>query len=108
MIIKDKSYLHSVEAKGDKLHFTHVQDVAPSIRKAAEIKMHGDNGWSTGREMRQIGCIPEAEFHQMMIDNPEIMKDGRELSKFMMSEKGRPYRTVDAIDTGRSGRIVIK
>jgi hypothetical protein len=108
MIIKDKTFLHSVEEKGDKLIFHHVQDVAPSMKAAYEIREHSDNGWTKDRHMRQIGLCSESAFHQAMVENPEIMKDGRELYKFMMSEKGRPYRTVSAIDTGRSGRIVIK
>jgi hypothetical protein len=108
MIIKDKTFLHSVEAKGDNLIFNHVQDVAPSMEMAAQIKEHSDNGWTKDRSMRQIGHFSESAFHQAMIENPEIMKDGRELFKFVMSEKARPYRTVTALDTGRSGQVIIK
>ena len=108
MIIKDKAYLHSVQEDGDYLKFTHVQDIAPSLQRAQEIKDFSDNGWTKDRTMRQIGVIPEAEFMQIARENPDIMRDGRELYKYLMSDKGAKFRTVRAIDTGRSGKVIVK
>lgn len=108
MIIKDKTYLHSIEEDGDLLKFNHVQDISPTLRAAQEIREHSDNGWTHDRSMRQIGLIDELTFQKLLTERPEIAKDGKELYKFIMSPEGAQYRTVTAANTGRSGHVIIK
>lgn len=108
MIIKDKTQLHSVEEQGDNLIFTHVQDVAPTMQAAQMMREFSDNGFTDDRSMRLVAKIPEAEFHDLMRRNPDVAKDGKELLRWVKSSEAAPYRTVRQVDTGRSGKIIIK
>lgn len=108
MIIKDKSQLHSIEDDGDFLKFNHVQNINPTLAKVNEIKMFSDNGWTHDRSMRQIGEIPELVFAQLIAERPEIAKDANKLKEWLMSSEGQQYRTVRAMDTGRSGHCIVK
>lgn len=106
MIIKNT--LHSIEEKGDKLVFNHVADVAPVLEEAYLIKNFSDNGWTKERRLRQIGHIPEEHEWWLRKHKPEIFKDAKALKAWLMSEEGRPWRTVTALDTGRSGKAIVK
>lgn len=108
MIIKDKTFLHSIEEDGDKLKFNHMQDVDPVMEEVQAIKMFSDNGWTKERNFRQIGHIPEGHEWWLRKHKPEIFKDMKALKRWLMSEEGRPWRTVTAMDTGRSGKAIVK
>jgi hypothetical protein len=107
-MIIDKTGLLSIKEQGDNFVFTHAQNVAPTIAQANDIYWNSDNGWSQEREFRQIGCIPEATFQWLMTARPDIAKDSKKLKAWLMSDEGRPYRTVRALRTGRSGKAIVK
>lgn len=108
MLIKDKAFLHSINEVGDDKIYNHVQDVDPTLEHVAEEKMWSDNGWTQQRSMRLIGVIPDVTEAWLRKHRPEVMADAKLLKKWLMTEEGRPWRTVTALDTGRKGQAIVK
>lgn len=83
-----KMNLHNIEAQGDHLLFTHLQDVTPVMAMAADARAHTDNGWTSTRNMQMIGDIPDVVF----FNHPEFYNDDAALRRWLNSDEGRPYR----------------
>lgn len=82
--------LIGVENKGDKKLFHHVQNVTPEMEFCHQMREAPGNGFSKGRQQRQIGHIPEMLF----LEHPEWVKDPRTLAKWLTTEEGKPFCTV--------------
>ena len=83
--------LVEIKADNDKFIFLHAQDVTPILVKAHDIRKHSDNGWTEDRNFRQIGAIPEIEF----LKHPEWMHEPDLIAKWLNSDEGRGFRTVN-------------
>ena len=102
MIIKDTG-LFDVEYEGDQFKYTHGQYVAPVMEEIKLTRENSSDGFSDDRTMRMIGKIPVIEF----LKHPEWMHDGNLILKWLQSDEGRNC-VVHKIDTGRSGKVIIK
>jgi hypothetical protein len=102
MIIKDKAHIKT-DFVGDKAIYTQAQDLTPWKEEIIAHKMGQTDGYSKDRTMRHIAKIPEIEF----LKHPEWMHDGNLILDWLKSEEGRNCIT-NKIDTGRSGKIIIK
>ncbi|SOB60638.1 protein of unknown function [Pseudodesulfovibrio profundus] len=90
--------------KTDEMTFTHSQDVTPILmeNEARRMSAAAPMGQGLGRKVASID----------MVTIQEAKKQGYDLFKTSDREKWLilhpQYRTVRAIDTGRSGRIIVK
>lgn len=111
-ILKDHE-LVDIQHEGDNVIFTHVQDIDPTI---AEIKqrarVQNEGGFSHDRNMRYIGSIPAGVIENnpalrfaFRSGDPEIME--KAIRIFFQSQEGQQF-TVNKLDTGRSGKVIIK
>lgn len=82
------------------------QDVIPTIEQNFFLKMNDPaNGFSDGRAMRKIASIPvvvEQEAKRLGYD----LGNRKDLEKFL--QKFPEYMTVEKLDSGRRGNLVIK
>ena len=106
MIIKDT--LQSVELDGDNMLFNHVFDYTDEMKTAQKFRKNNDGNWSDDREMRLIGHIPAGAVQILMKTKPEVLKDAKLLKKWIYSEEGQAFRTNTALDTGKSGQVIVK
>lgn len=83
-------------------------DAVPVMDQARFERLSGCNGFSDGRNQRVIGEIPLAEFFEMqrIADEREEPLTGTELKAFLAENP--EYRTVNNIDTGHTGKIIVK
>jgi hypothetical protein len=81
------------------------QNNIPILDENFVRKMNANNGFSPKRMFRQIGSVPLVAW---MVAHQEgrNLDDVGELRKYL--EEHPEYMTVNRIDTGRDGRIVIK
>lgn len=95
MIFKTKKKLKDdiieIIPVNESLKFKHIQNIDYPLEHARSIREFSDNGWTKNRNFRQIGCIPSAEF----VKHPEWMHEPELITKWLKSEEGRPYRTVN-------------
>lgn len=97
-IIKSRGYiengLHSIDAKGDNLIYTHVEDVMP-YQEYAYLQRKGiGNGFSKKRHFRKIASIPPLVWMELVKKcggNPPE----KEIRKFLKTEEGKMFKTVD-------------
>lgn len=107
MIIKDEDApdrgIINAKLDGDLLRVTHVQDL-DMIKRDLKLRQQNqnDNGFSKDRSMRFIGTIPDSA----VAINPELAKDPQAALDFLMNE-GSEF-CLNKVDTGRSGKIIIK
>lgn len=80
--------LHHTEEAGDNIIFTHVQDIAPVMDIAEDLRLHTDNGWTDTRNMQCLADIPDIVF----FNHPEFYNDDNALRKWLESDEGRPFR----------------
>jgi len=106
MIIKDT--LRNIQFDGDNMLFNHVFDYSDEMKVAARYRQNNDGNWSDDRELRLIGHIPPGAVEILMKTKPEIMKDAKLLKKWIYSDEGQAFRTNTALDTGRSGQVIVK
>lgn len=95
MIIKSNKIqegLQDISHIGDKTILTHTEDITPILQKTHEMRRHSDNGWTKGRTMRHIGCIPR----NIILKRPELLADktGNLLREFLKKE-GETFLTVN-------------
>lgn len=82
-----------------------VQNNIPILEENYVRRMNANNGFTQKRMFRLIGSIPvteELKARQMGID----LDDPHEVYKYF--GKNPDYLSVNAIDTGKSGKIIIK
>lgn len=111
MIFNDHG-LVQVEEAAEVLRFTHAQNL-DCLRKELEtrIKYQTGEGWSEGRTMRYIGTIPAAAIEA----SPELraaLNSADEVAikkavEIYFKGDGREFM-VNPINTGRSGKVIIK
>jgi hypothetical protein len=83
-------------------------DAAVAMSAADAERMLGKNGFTKGRGGRVIGEMPVHEYFEM----ERIAREsgdhvtGTDLKKWL--QRNRDYMTVARIDTGRSGKIIVK
>ena len=75
---------------GDNLLLKHAEHIDPILKEAAMLRDFSDNGFTKDRNFRQIGTVPGIEF----VRHPEWNHDPGLIRKWLMTEEGRPYRTV--------------
>jgi len=89
---------------------THIckHDVATICTSNEWEKINGVNGFSAQRSQRHIGEIPVAEFFELkrQADEAGTELTGADVKKYLRDNP--EYMTVNAIDTGRDPRIIIK
>ncbi|WP_321404499.1 hypothetical protein [Maridesulfovibrio sp.] len=83
-------------------------DAVPIMEQAYFERLSGCNGFSDGRNQRVIGEVPLAEFFEMLriADEQGEPLTGTGLKGFLAENP--EYRTVNNIDTGHTGRIIVK
>ena len=84
-------------------------DAAIVMTEAQYQRLHGNkNGWGNERLHRVIGEIPLSDFNAMQqaANNSGDYLSGDDLKAYLV--KNPQYRTVNAIDTGATGNIIIK
>ncbi|SME89409.1 hypothetical protein [Desulfovibrio gilichinskyi] len=83
-------------------------DAVPLMTEAHFEKINGNNGFSKGRTQRVIGEIPLAEYLEMqrVANERDEPLTGTQLKEFLRQNPG--YMTVNGLDTGASGKIIIK
>jgi len=108
MIIRDKSLSKlfrqddiSAIAEGENIGFeqygsefkiTHVQPIADIVNEVQAFKsLDTRNGFSFDKSVRRIASIPAIEF----VKHPEWAHDQKALRKWLKSEEGRMYLTVE-------------
>jgi hypothetical protein len=107
MIIKDT--LKSAFVDGDDMIFNHVKDASQEMQNAHDFRGNHEGNWSDDREMRLIGSIDPMAYHKLCKEKPEIAKDANLLKQWLYgTEEGGVWKTNKSLDTGHSGRIIIK
>ncbi|WP_421901303.1 hypothetical protein [Maridesulfovibrio sp.] len=83
-------------------------DAVPIMEQAHFEKMSGCNGFSDERNQRVIGEVPLAEFFELQrqADAHGEPLTGTQLKSFLAENP--EYMTVTQIDTGHTGRIIVK
>ncbi len=102
MLVKDTG-LVGVDYEGDEFKFTHGQHITPVMQEIKELRENSTDGFSKERNQRLIGRIPHIEF----LKHPEWMHDGNLIVKWLQSDEGKNCM-VHKVDSGRSGKIIIK
>lgn len=107
MIIKD-TLMNSV-FDGDDMVFNHVKDSRQELSNANEFRQNHLGNWSDNRDMRLIGSIDALAYHKLAKEKPEIVKDARLLKKWLYeTDEGALWKTNSALDTGHTGKVIIK
>lgn len=83
------SALINSRVDGEKILFTHVQNVEPMLRDAHYLREHSNNGFSKSREYQKIASIPMLEF----LKHPEFRENDKAIIKWLKTDEGRMYRT---------------
>lgn len=83
-------------------------DAAIPMEQAHYERMTGRNGFTKGRGGRCIGEMPIAEYMEMerIARESGDYVTGKDLRKYL--QNNREYMTVARINTGASGKIIIK
>jgi hypothetical protein len=83
-------------------------DAAVAMSEADAERTLGNNGFTKGRGGRVIGEMPVHEYFELerKAKGKGDVVTGQDLKKWLM--KNRDYMTVSRIDTGASGKIIIK
>lgn len=83
--------MYGMEAKGDVLLFNHAQNIEPDLEFCYNMRNTDGNGFSDKRQQRHIGRVPDIIFcmHPEWNDHPE------EVAKWLNTEEGKPFRTVN-------------
>lgn len=106
MIIRDIEFdrgVVDVEDDGEFIKVTNVQDLDPLLKDLALRKQEqNEGGFSKDRTMRYIGSIPASA----IAINPELGKNAEAALDFLNNE-GSQFR-VNKVNTGRSGKVIIK
>ncbi len=82
--------LMSIETKGDKMLFNHIQNVTPDLEFCQQMRDAPGNGFSDDRQQRHIGRVPELLFFQ----HPEFVDNPDEIVKWLKSDEGKMFTTV--------------
>jgi hypothetical protein len=95
MIIKapknSQTGLYDIKANGENLEFNHIQEITPVLERAADIRKDSNNGWTEKKGFRHIACVPTCEF----VKHPELAYDQKALTRWLKTEYGSMFRTVD-------------
>ena len=95
MIIKDKDYLAGTTYDGDEFTMHHVQPTLSVKKEAYELRQHGDNGWTDGRNFRHIAHIPALDAIKIEAKIPGVFGDDRKaLNGWLKTVEGEDYLTV--------------
>ena len=81
------------------------QNNIPVLEENYVAKMNANNGFSKQRLFRKIASIPDVA-HLKAYQDGYNLDDVKDLHRFLRDNPD--YMTVEAIDTGRSGKIVVK
>ena len=81
------------------------QNNVPVLEQNYVEKMNSNNGFSKQRLFRKIASIPDVA-HMKAYQDGYNLDDPKDLRRFLSDNPD--YMTVDKIDTGRSGKIIIK
>ena len=81
------------------------QNNIPVLEQNYVAKMNANNGFSEKRFFRKIASIPDVA-HLKAYQDGYNLDDVYDLHKFLRDNP--EYLSVEAIDTGRSGQIVVK
>ena len=102
--VKTRIFLEPV---GDKFKFTLVHDSndIPVLQQNQIDRMNDNNGFSKGRLFRKIASI-DATVVAWARRQGYDMSDRRDVLKFL--EKYPQYKTVRDVNTGRSGKVIVK
>jgi len=107
MIIKDT--LQNVMLDGDDMVFNHIKDSSLEMAQAHKFRQNNDGNWSDNRDMRLIGSIDELAYQKLSKEKPEIARDANLLKKWLYeTEEGQVWKTNTALDTGKSGKVIVK
>lgn len=107
MIIPDT--LKSLAVDGDNMIFNHAVDASAELALAQRLRQNNDGNWTDSREMRLVGSIHPLAYHKLMKEKPEIAKDAKKLIQWLYhTEEGQIWKTNTALDTGRSGKVIVK
>jgi hypothetical protein len=88
-----------------KLTGSITQNNIPVLEENYVRKMNANNGFSKERLFRKIGSIPITE-HLNAIQEGWNMDDPKEVYRYF--GRNEDYLSVQKIDTGASGRIIVK
>ncbi len=89
----------------DGVSITHYQDDIPAISQNEAEKLMTSNGFSGKRLMRKVASIPTLAVIAAEREGYN-MSDPNDVRRYLA--KHPEYMTVKRLDTGRSGRIIVK
>jgi hypothetical protein len=84
---------------------TMTQNNIPVLEENYVAKMNANNGFSKQRLFRRIASIPDVA-HLKAYQDGYNLDDVKDLRRFLADNPD--YMTVDKIDSGKSGKIIIK
>jgi len=84
---------------------THEQEDIPIIEQNQAERLMAANGFSGKRLMRKVASIPVLAVIQAERDGYN-MDDPADVRRYL--QKHPEYMTVRALDTGRSGKVIVK
>ncbi len=90
---------------GKGFSIAHTQDDIPIIQQNEAEKMLKGNGFSGKRLMRKVASIPTLAVIQAEREGYN-MNDGNDVRNYLA--KHPEYMTVNKIDSGKDGRIIVK
>ena len=99
----------SIDEKTRTISRITAYDAVPLMTEAHFEKINGNNnGFSKERNQRCIGEIPLAEYLEMqrLANERDDPLTGTQLKEYLRQNPG--FITVNSLDTGASGKIIIK
>jgi hypothetical protein len=81
------------------------QDNVPVLTRNEFEKYHGNNGFSQGRTLRKVASVPVVALENARAQGINVL-DQKELKAWLFAHP--EFLTVQGINTGRSGQIIVR
>jgi hypothetical protein len=82
-----------VEETSNQMKFLHGQEIGPHLAMCHELREYDEqNGMSGERQFQHVASLPEIVVMKLIMERPEVFRDGIEMSKWLRTEEARPFR----------------
>ena len=87
------SELVEVTETGEEIKFLWGQDIAWHRRMCKELRDHDEqNGMSNERHFQHVASMDEITYGVLLTTQPEVLRDSKELHKWLQTDVGRECR----------------